>query len=105
MKRDIKIKLNGKTYRARLTMGAMMDIEDELGRPLMSMQNAELSCNIASVIFKNGIRDEDGKRVFDDEEWTKLMYVTDPREMFSALNAVMEEVSGDAEEGEPGKNE
>ena len=107
MKRDIKIKLAGKNYRVRLTVGAMIDIEDELGRPLMSMVNADISFKLASVVFKNGIRNEDGSRVFDDEAWNALMYVTDPTDMFSALNDVIKEVSGDedTEEGETGKNE
>ena len=105
MKRDIKIKLSGKNYRVRLTVGAMIDIEDELGKPLMSMLNTEISFKLASIVFKNGIRNEDGTRVFEDEAWNSLMYVTDPADMFSALNDVIKEVSGDeTEEGETGKN-
>lgn len=104
MKRDIKITLNGKEYRARMSVGAMIDIEEETGIPLTQMGNSAISVKLASVIFKNVIRDESGKRVFDTESWNELMYRVEPSELFDALKTVMEQIS-QKPSGEPGKNE
>ncbi len=104
MKRDIKITLNGKEYSARMSVGAMIDIEEETGTPLTQMGNAAISVKLASIIFKNVIRGEDGKRIFDTESWNDLMYRVEPADLFDALKTVMEQISHKPS-GEPGKNE
>ena len=104
MKRDIKITLNGKEYRARMTVGAMIDIEDEIGIPLTQIRDDTISVKLASTIFKNVIRKEDGKREFTDDEWSELMFYVEPAELFDALGTVMNQINKKSEE-EEAKNE
>lgn len=100
MKPDIKIKLDGKEYRLRMNLKAMINIEDELGVPITRITN-DVGVKQICVFVKHSIRDTDGKRI-SAETWDEMTDEIGVDEIFDAFGKIMDADKG--KKGAGGKN-
>lgn len=102
MKKDTKITLGENEYKVRMTVGVLIDIEEELGTPLTQL-SGDISIKQATVFLRHAARKLDGSRIAD-EEWQDLLYEVEPKQMFDTLGGIMAEINPKTEE-ETGKND
>ena len=102
MKQNKTIKLGENEYKVRMSVGVLIDIEDELGKPLTQLSN-EISIKQATVFLKHAARKLDGSRIPEDE-WKALIYEIDVAEMFVTLGEIMQDLNPKKGEGEQVKN-
>lgn len=102
MKKDSKITLGENEYKVRMTVGVLIDIEDELGKPLTQLSE-DISIKQATVFLRHAARKLDGTRIANNE-WKDLLYEVEPKQMFDTLGSIMSEINPKTEE-ETGKNE
>ena len=89
VKPDVKVELNGTVYRIRLTTGALIRIEDDLGIPITQMNQA-LSLKQSSIFIRHALRHDDGSRI-DTQEWDDILEEISPAELFEAIGVAMTE--------------
>ena len=102
MKPDIKINLNGREYCLRMTVRSLINIEEELGKPITQMGN-DISIKSAATFVRHALRTPDNKPV-PQAEWDAILDEVDVSELFDAMSSMMDTLNPKEEEA-PGKNE
>ena len=103
MKPDIKIKLDGKDYRLRLNVRSIINIEDELGYPMLRLSSEQIGIKQVCIFIKHAIRDADGKKITTDQ-WDELTEEIGAEDIMGAFGALMAEKKKKEKEAKPGKN-
>jgi len=87
MKPVIHIFLAGTEYRLRPTVRNLINIEEELGKPL-SQLSANIGVKEAAVFVKNTITDVNEKRPTPDE-WDRILDECELSELISAVEKIV----------------
>ena len=98
MKPSIKIVLNGKEYRLRMTIRALINIEDELGVPISQIPS-NVSIKQACIFIKAALRDEHDKPV-SKEEWEEILDNVDVADLMGAMQTLVSEIGSEGGESE-----
>ena len=93
MKKHTRITLNDTEYKIRMTVGVLIDIEEELGIPLTQIGN-NISIKDATIFLKKAVRKLDNTRI-SDKEWKELMYEVDVKEVFGSLGDALKDINPD----------
>ncbi len=98
MKPSIKITLNGKEYRLRMTIRALINIEDELGVPISQIPS-NVSIKQACIFIKAALRKPDGMPV-STAEWDDILDNVDVTDLMDAMQTLVSEIGGEGGESE-----
>ena len=98
MKPSIKITLNGKEYRLRMTIRALINIEEELGVPISQIPS-NVSIKQACIFIKAALRKSDGMPV-SAAEWDDILDDVDVADLMGAMQTLVSEIGSEGGESE-----
>lgn len=96
MKESIKITLNGTEYRLRMTIRALINIEEELGCPISQIPS-NVSIKQACIFIKAALRDADNKPV-SGEAWDRILDEVEVSDLMRAMQTMIGEIGGESGE-------
>lgn len=102
MKLDKIVELGGNEYKVRMSVGALIAIEEDLGTPITKL-SGDLSIKETTLFLKHSLRKENGERLKKDE-WETLLDEIEPQELSKILSDIMEGMNQKTNEGDT-KNE
>ena len=98
MKPSIKITLNGKEYRLRMTIRALINIEEELGVPISQIPS-NVSIKQACIFIKAALRGDNDKPI-SAAEWDEILDNVDVADLMGAMQTLVSEIGGEGGESE-----